>query len=88
VQALLRSIRMKQLIAIPKDIIIRDKNRAKIGYTFVGINVPFIELVDKPNPVLLYDRVVCVQALLRSIRMKQLIAIPKVDLLSGSYKII
>jgi hypothetical protein len=27
-----------------------------------------------------------VQALLRSIRMKQLIAIPKVDLLSGSYK--
>jgi hypothetical protein len=32
--------------------IIRDENRAEIGYTFVGINVPFIELIDEPNLVI------------------------------------
>ncbi|KAJ5855062.1 hypothetical protein N7534_007605 [Penicillium rubens] len=36
----------------PDDMIIRDENRAEIGYTFVGMNVPFIELADEPNPVI------------------------------------
>ncbi|OQE20280.1 hypothetical protein PENFLA_c012G03144 [Penicillium flavigenum] len=36
----------------PDDMIIRDKNKDAIGYTFVGMNVPFIELANEPNPVL------------------------------------
>ncbi|KAJ5840043.1 uncharacterized protein N7525_005231 [Penicillium rubens] len=32
--------------------IIRDKNKTEIGYTFVSINIPFIKLVDKLNLVL------------------------------------
>jgi hypothetical protein len=38
--------------------IIRDKNKAEIRYTFVSINVLFIKLVDKPNPVIYKGQII------------------------------